>query len=95
MRTCLDVSMPRCFCHSRFEVASPIASTSLTEAPLLGEGPREMAPLVGYGSDVNINTGDALPMNPTYLLILDLLLSKVVFQVFEVVHCGWFVCLIE
>lgn len=54
-----------------------------------------MAPLVGYGLDVNINTGDSLPMSPTYLLILDLLLSKVVFQVFEVVHCGWFVCLIE
>lgn len=57
MRTCFEGSIPRFFCHSRFDAWSGMAffSESGTDAPRFGDGPREMAPL-----DVCCNEGRLL-----------------------------------
>lgn len=47
MRTCFEGSMPRFFCHSRFDAWSGMALVlvSGTDAPRFGDGPLEMTPL--------------------------------------------------
>ena len=85
--------MPRFFCHPRFDSESgPMASTSRSDEPRLGDGPRETVPFEGCWHNVRSNTRMVeqylLAENEgiTYLLVLDLLLGDVVLEILRVVH---------